>query len=330
MIDELIAKITTASRLSEEEIKNLIEEKQIELSGLISEEGAAYLVAKELGLELRRETERLNIENVMPGMQNVNVTGKITRISPVREFKTEKAEGRVANITIGDKTGSVRMSLWNEEIEKLAGLAVGDVVNIRGYVKSDNLMQPEIRLGRKGEIVKLEGEEISQEFVSVAAQNYQRVSERSFIGDLREGLYRSVRAPILQVFEGNVFYEVCPECKKRLKETDQGWNCAEHGSVEAEYNIVISGIIDDGTGNVRAVFFNDVAEKLIGTTKVEAKKLFDRKKKLEAVLSLIPLGKDFVFDGRVRHNDIFDRLEFIVNSVSPVDLKKEIEGMMGK
>lgn len=324
MMDELIAKITKTSNLSEDEIKNMIEEKQLELSGLISEEGAAYLVAKELGIELGRTEERLNIENVIPGMQNVNITGKIARISPVREFKTEKAEGRVANITISDRTGSVRMSLWNDEIEKLTGLAAGDIVNIRGYVKSGYMEQPEIRLGRKGDIIKIE----SEEFDDVLVSTYQRTAERSAISELRENMYRSVRAPILQVFESNIFYEVCPECKKRLKEGDEGWLCAEHGAVEPEYNIVVSGIIDDGTASLRAVFFTDAAEKLLGITKIEAKKLFDRKKKLEAVLSLVPLGKDFVFEGRVRHNDVFDRLEFIVNNVKDVDIKKEIEMMM--
>lgn len=329
MLDELIAKITTASNLSEPEVRNLIEEKQIELSGLISEEGAAYLVAKELGLELRREQERLNIENVMAGMQNVDITGKIVRISPIREFKTEKAEGRVANVTVADKTGSVRMSLWNDEIEKLVGLSVGDVVNVRGYVKSDNLNQPEIRLGRRGDITKVESEEAGDEFAAVET-TYKRTAGRSSISELREGLYRSIRAPILQVFEGNVFYEVCPECRKRLKDTDQGWMCAEHGLMDAGYNIVISGIIDDGTASMRAVFFNEAAEKLIGMGKAEAKKLFDRKKKLEAVLSLVPRGKEFIFEGRVRHNDIFDRLEFMVNDVKEVDIKQEIKALLDK
>lgn len=326
MIEELIAKITTASNMTEEEIRNMIEEKQLELSGLISEEGAAYLVAKELGLELRREPERLNIENVIPGMQNVNVTGKVVRLSPVREFKTEKAEGRVCNVTIADRTGSVRLPLWNDEIERLTGIVVGDIVNIRGYVKSGYMDQPEIRLGRGGDILKVESDEFAD--VALPSQTYQRSSERSSISDLREGLYRSVRAPMLQVFEGNVFYEICRECKKRIREEQDGFACAEHGIVEPDYGLIISGIIDDGTASMRAVFFNEAAEKLLGMGKAEAKKLFDRKKKLEAVLSLVPLGKEFVLDGKVRHNDIFDRLEFMVNDVKPVDVKKEIEMLL--
>ncbi len=320
MIDEIVSKLSNSSGMQKEEIFRMIEDKQVELSGLISDEGAAYLVAKELGVDLRREQEKLNIENITPGMQNADLTGKITRIFPVNEFKTDKAEGRVANIIIADKTGSIRLSLWNDEIDKLENISVGDVVRVHGFVR-DNRGQAEIRLGRRGSIAKTED-------AGFEAVIYERHSERSSISELREGFYRSVRAPLIQVFESNVFYEICPECKKRLKETETCFVCGEHGEVEPSYGMIISGIIDDGTGNMRAVFFGETAEKLTGMPLSEAKKLFDRKKKTEAVLSLIPLGKEFIFEGTVRRNTFFDRLEFIINSVKSVDVKQEIEMMM--
>ncbi len=323
MIDELRRKIAADSGLEEEEITRLIEDKMLELSGLVSEEGAAYIVAKELGLELRREQARLNIENIMPGMQNVDVVGKVVRISPVREFKTEKAEGKVANITIADKTGSVQLSLWNDEVERLQEIEMGDIVNVRGFVR-EGFSGNEIRLGRKGLIIK------STETSGFDSVVDNRTAERSLINELREGFYRSVRAPILQIFETNVFYEICPECKKRVKVVDDRYECPEHGNVEADYGLVISGIIDDGTASIRAVFFGDAAEKLLGISRAEAKKLFDRKRKLDAVLSLIPLGKEFVFEGKVRRNEFFDRLEFVVNNVKSVDIKNEIEMILEK
>ncbi len=320
MIDEIVSKISSASKLSKDDIMKMVEDKQLELSGLISEEGAAYLVAKDLDITVARDIEKLNIENIMPGMQNVEFIGKITRMFPVREFKTDRNEGRVMNIIIADKTGSVRMSLWNEEIEKLEGVSVGDVVRTGGFVK-ENMGQPEIRLGRMGYIAKID----SPGFESVV---YERKMERADIRDLSEGVYRSVRAPILQVFETNVFFEICPECKKRAKETETGYSCPEHGEVEPTYGMIISGIIDDGTGNIRAVLFSDSVEKIIGMDVAEAKKLFDRKKKLEAILSLVPLGKELIFEGSVRRNTFFDRLEFVVNDVKNVDVKKEIEMLM--
>src|SRR3989338_10605546 len=103
MLHELIKKISSESGLDEREIMNKIEDKRVELSDLISEEGAAYIVAKELGVVMVRQ-ERLDIAHIIPGMQNVDIIGKIMKMSPVREFSTEKGSGRGANMTIADRS----------------------------------------------------------------------------------------------------------------------------------------------------------------------------------------------------------------------------------
>jgi len=318
-MDDLVKKISFASGMDEQEVIERIEDKKLEMSGLVSDEGAAYIVAKEMGIDLIQQ-QKLNIESIMPGMQNVDITGKIMKISPVREFKTEKAEGRVANLLIADETGSARISLWNDEIGKIEELKEGEVIRIKGYVKENNMGSAEIRLGRYGLIAKSD---------DVIQKTKMRDAERGKISELREGQSRELRAAIVQVFEGNVFYEICPECKTRLKE-DQDYKCSEHGEVQPDYGLILSCIIDDGTGNIRAVFFNEQAEKLMGMTKANAKKLFDRKKKIEAVLETVQTGKDLIITGKVRRNNFFDRLEFVVSDVREAESRKEIETIMNK
>ena len=283
MLNEIVKRISSESGLAENEVLAKIEEKRDELSGLISEEGAAYIVAKELGIAVIRQ-ERLNIANIISGMQNVDVVGKITRINPVREFKTEKASGRVANVTIADETGSIRISFWNDEIASLEGMEIGEIVRIRGYVKEDNLGNPEIRLGRYGAIAKSD-EEIR------TIKHTERKADRANIGDLSDGGFKEIRAPLLQIFESNVFYEVCPTCAARIKpNAEDNLVCEEHGVIEhPDYNMILTGIADDGTGSIRVVFFRDAAEKMLGLSAKEAKKLFDRKKKLEAAGATVEL-----------------------------------------
>ncbi len=318
MLNEIIKRIASESGKTEKEINVLIEEKRTELSDLISEEGAAYIVAKELGVAMIKQ-DRLNIANIVAGMQNVDVVGKITNISPVREFKTEKASGRFANVTIADETGSVRISFWNDEINHLAGMEVNDAVRIKGYVKEDNLGNPEIRLGRYGNIAK------SDEQIGTVKEA-ERKTARTSIAGLTEGGYKEIRTPLLQIFEGNTFYEVCPECRSRVKLNDKDeFACEEHGEVKPAYGMIISGISDDGTGSIRTVFFNENAEKILGMSTEDAKKVFDRKKKITAVLEQVPLGKELILTGRARRNQLFERLEFIVNDVKDVDVKQEIE-----
>lgn len=314
MIDDIIQKISSETGMSESEIRDKIEEKKTELSGLISDEGAAYILAREFGVQIRK-IQKLSIGNVIAGMQNVDVVGRIVRIS-TKDFDKDGKKGRVMSIVLGDETGTIRLSLWNEEIEKFPGFTEGDTVEVRGFVK-DGPFGPELRTGKYGSMAK------SDETVSHVAKKEMEY-ERSVISELRESQHRQIRAAMVQVFAGNIFYEICPMCKGRAKE----WKCPEHGDIQPEYGLVISGIADDGTGNIRVVSFNDAAEKIIGMSKFEAKRTFDIKKKMEAVIENVPLGKELLLEGRVSRNALFDRLEFVVNDVKSVDVKKEIEMLM--
>ncbi|MBI2578520.1 MAG: DUF2240 family protein [Candidatus Aenigmarchaeota archaeon] len=314
-MDEIIRKIASTSGLTEEDVHSRIEDKQAELSGLISYEGATYMVARELGVELRK-TERLLIENIIPGMQNVDIVGKIMRIDR-KDYESEKGKGKLAAVTLADESGSIRLVLWNEEIEKLSA-EEGDTVRVRGFVR-EGLYGNEIRLGRYGNIVKSEEE--------IKVETAQKKYDRSAIAQLRENQYKELRASLLQVFEGNAFYEICPKCSARVKE-ENNFRCEEHGEVEPDHALVVSGIVDDGTGNLRAVFFGENAEKILNYRTDEARKAFMRKMDRAAVFERVQLGKEFLFEGAVRRNKVFDRLEFVVNNVKNVDVKKEIESLL--
>lgn len=314
MLEELVKRIADSSNFDENDIRERIYEKQRELSGLISDEGAAYIVAKELGINLLRKQERLNLANITTGMQNVDAIGKVIRVFPVREFQMEKSKGRVKNIIIADSTGSVRLSLWNDEIDEHA-VQEGDVIHVRGFVRQDNVGEPEIRLGRYGSFQK------SDDVIDV---KIERRVERAHIADLKEGQYRDVRAAILQIFESTPFYSVCSECGSSIKE-----KCEMHPATAADYELVVSGIVDDGTESMRAVMFKENAEKVLGVGKADAKHTFDTKKSLQAVFATVDIGKEYIFEGRVRKNEMFQRLEFIVNNVKNVDVKEEIRLLAG-
>jgi len=315
MIDELIKKISSLSNLSEQEIKLKISEKQAELSDLISDEGAAYIVAKELGVQLIRETERLRIANIIPGMQNVDIVGRIVRISGIREFSTERAKGSVMSIFIADETGTARLSLWNDEIKKAADFSVGDVVRMHGSVKESSF-GTEIRLGPFGSINKTDAEIPPLEQLTMEERKY----ERSRIVDLKENDVKEVRAALMYVFETSPFFVVCPDCGTTIKDNQ----CKDHGKVDPDYRLVISGIMDDGTANMRVVFFGKNAERILNISKAEAKNIFDAKA-MPGLIEKVRLGEDMIFEGRVRKNKYFERLEFIVNTIEPQNIRQEIE-----
>ncbi len=308
MLSEIIKKISASAGLDEDEVQQRIEEKRLELSGLVSQEGAAYIVAKELGITLLRRPERLKLKSVVPGMQNIDIVAKVQRMFPAREFSTPNAKGRVMNVILADETSTARLSLWNEEVDRY-DMAVGDVLHITGYVREDNLGGPEIRIGRYGSLQK------TDERIDIFSQK----TERSSIAELREGQYKQIRVAIVNVFESDFFFSVCPVCSASLK----GMECSDHGVVEPKQRLVLAGIIDDGTENMRFVAFGEVAEKIAGS---KSEQLLPMSK--EDIMEKIELGKELVFEGRVRKNAMFSRLEFTVNSVEEVDTRREIEMLL--
>jgi hypothetical protein len=256
------------------------------------------------------ELKRLNIASLIPGMQNVDIVGVASRVQK-RSYSTEKGSGELTAVTLADQTGTIRLVLWGEEAEKLGDVAEGDVVRIQGYVRQ-GLYGPELRLGRFGKVEK-------------AAD---RLGRRVRIADLQEGQKAEVRAALLQIFESNPFYEICPKCGATVKEDKDEYSCISHGKVEPDYALRVSGVIDDGSASLRVVFFKEQAERILGVSVKQAKDMVLRK----GVPGLFAQAKfrEWVFEGRSRHNKFFDRPEFIVDAVKEPDIRKEIEFLLSR
>jgi replication factor A1 len=253
------------------------------------------------------ELQRLNIDSLIPGMQNVELFCKVVRISK-KDFSTERASGKLANVILEDGTGQIRLVLWDKEIDLLSQIKEGDFVNVSGYVRQ-GIFGPELRLGRSGKIIKTNR------------------NERSRISELKEGQRAEIRAALVMLFESNPFYEICPSCKASVKEqVDGSYVCVAHGNVEPAYGLHVSGVADDGSGAIRVVAFREQAETILGVDSQRARDIVLRKG-MPALFANSRFG-EWIFTGHVRRNSLFDRLEFIISKISPVDPKKEIEALM--
>ena len=314
--ETIVNKIKEKTNLKEEEINRKVIEKQQELSNLVSKEGAAYIIAKELGLDIFPKTKRrLEIKNVLPKLRNLNLTARVVKVFEPKQFKKKDKMGKVATVILGDTSGTIRMSLWDAQTEIVEKLKPDMPVEIFGaYTKENGLGGTEIRLGNKGGIKILESSDIPP------LENMKEKDVlRKTINDMKEGNIGEIKAAVVQLFETNVFYDICPKCESRVTKEGDKFKCNEHGEVEPKKTIVLSGVIDDGTGNTRAVFFRDVALKLIGMNIDEA-----LKRKDSFFESIDILGKEFIMFGKVRRNNVFNRLEFVVNDIREVDVEKEI------
>jgi replication factor A1 len=151
-IDAVLQRIIATTGMNNDDLERKIAEKQRELSGLVSREGAAYIIAKELGLELFEKTRRrLEIKNVIPGLKNVTLTARIVRMFEPRQFEKDGQKSAVANVILGDGSGSLRLSLWDQQCQLLKQLQPGLAVEVFGaYTKDDSRGGTEIRLSKRG------------------------------------------------------------------------------------------------------------------------------------------------------------------------------------
>ncbi len=75
----------------------------------------------------------IKVGDLRPGLRRVNLVAKIVNVGEPRTvtFRRDLSEHRVADALVGDETGSVLLTLWDNNIDKFN---VGDVIEVRnGY-----------------------------------------------------------------------------------------------------------------------------------------------------------------------------------------------------
>ncbi len=322
--EELLSKISKESGNETKEIERLVLEKQEELSGLVSKEGAAYIVGRELGVNLIKEGRReFKIKNIISDLRFIDLAAKVLRIFDVRSFEKNGKKGSVKNILLGDETGNVMLVLWGEDIEKAAGLQEGDVVRVsQAYSKKSNSIyrDVEISLNKRGLIEKVYQKiEAIPEADKNGYADFAEQKNRVEIKDLQENMYAEFRGCLVHIFRRNPVYLVCPMCGSSL---DKSSSCKSHGLIaQPQKNLIFSGVVDDGTANVRVIFFRDLAEKLYGM-KAEYMDLSDINKFYG---SLGVLGKEFIIGGRVKKNNFSGEIELLGNKIEAADPKQECQ-----
>ena len=303
--EKIIEKIARISNSSKEEIEKKIEAKKSKLSGLISKEGAALIVASELGISF--ENEKLKIDELIPGMRRVNVLGKILDISPVRTFKTKSGdESKVVNFWMADDSSNIRVVLWDtNHVAMVEEGKIKDGVVVE--INNASMRDTELHLGNFSEI------KISEETIQNAIS--EKVFREKKISDFVKGEGVRVRAFIVQIFEPR-FFNVCPECKKKIEKEGDVFICSTHKKVLPEKRAIVNLVIDDGTGSIRAVLFNE-GYTTLGFTELEnPEKMTVQKQDL--------LGREMLFSGNVRLNAFFNNLELIVENAKNIDLDETI------
>jgi len=300
---QLIERIAKAAGVSVEDINRKVEAKRAKLSGLISREGAAQIIAAEMNINFEKQIMKVN--ELVSGMKKVNLAGKIIKMFPVKSYKKDTREGKIGSFMIGDETGAVRVVLWDTNHIKLIednAIKEGDVVEIaNGSVRNS-----EVHLTGFSDI------KLSQKVIENVKTTIEGHEKK--IADFKMGDSVKTRAFIVQAFEPK-FFHVCPECNGKVIESAEGAICEKHGRIIPVKRALVSLVVDDGTGNIRAILFTENIEKI---AKLEELDNFSNlKEKL--------MGDEMIFSGMIRQNKLFNNPELFVSDIEKPEIEKIIE-----
>lgn len=330
-LDTIKDKIKEETDLSEEEIDERISKKLEELSGLISEEGAAHIVASEMDINLLEKEGALKVDNLVSGMKNISLPVKVAKKYDLREFENDNGKGRLGKALIGDSSGLTMIVTWNDATEKFEAFEEGDVLMIEDGSVRENNGRVEVHISGP------DGLTVKPKDVDVELPNDDSDfgdPERKEIINLEEDDQNvEIFATVVQVFDPK-YFRLCPECRKKVGEEDGEYVCkqptCDEDVVDPDLGSVMNLFADDGTDSMRVVLWKerildmfDLDEEEFESFETDLSEFEHHKTEL--------LGEMIRFVGNVKYNELFDRLELVANIIDrDVDPEEELQKLEEK
>jgi replication factor A1 len=237
-VEEIVRHILLHSHgLTREEVVMTIEKKKAASGGFLTEEAAARLVAAERGVEIKlKETRpRIYIHQLVSGLNDVTVSGRVLLVNIPQIFPRPDGNGQLARLLIADKTGTVKVVLWNDKAESSRKIRLGQIVKVlHGYVRRGRDGEMELHVGQRGDVqIDLSGVEES-DFPSIK--------------DFCDKIANITKAHGKVNVEG-VIKAIYPVSTFQRRDGTQGK--------------VIRMVLEDETGRIPVVFWNEKTEEVV-------------------------------------------------------------------
>ena len=133
------------------------------------------------------------ISQLIEGNGNISIQGRLLAISNIKTFKTKAGkEGKVANLTVEDDTGKVRVVMWTDNMKYMNRIKEGDIIKV------NNL---EVQKGYTGDLeVVMRSNSSIQVLPEEAAPNAPKYEEKiTKLGDIKEDGEYNIIARIIKI-----------------------------------------------------------------------------------------------------------------------------------
>ena len=244
IIDDILSKNSELTR--DEILTELMTEKQ-KTGNLLDEKTLLRLIGAKYGIKTNNITTfcgDLLISDLVSGLYNVSVKGRIIAVYPIKFFNGE-TPGKLASLIISDKTSVIRVILWNEKTEYINSIKLipGKIVLIsQGYTRDDPQGKTELHVGRNSEIKILK--------TNINPENYPDIQK--FSKKINE-----ITSSISEVHLIGTVKQVFPMRKFIRNDASEGF--------------ILSFTLFDETGEISVIVWNELAEEMENLVKKDLK-----------------------------------------------------------
>jgi hypothetical protein len=164
--EDLVSEVATMGKLEREAVLKLIAEKKSKVGGgYLTDQGALFLVASDLGVTVEYDQNRpVSLSQLATDSKSLSVQGRLLAVGVPKVFsrKADSSRGLLAKLVLYDASGPAVASLWDSAVARAldASLKPGVLICISdAYTRQGLDGRAELNVGEKGQFEKLSDED---------------------------------------------------------------------------------------------------------------------------------------------------------------------------
>ena len=219
-----------------------------------------------------------HIDEVEEDDNNIKVIARILDIQEAREFpRQDGTKGLVGNMDVGDETGSMRVTLWDDKTN--VPYSIGDAIKIQNprVRYNSNYDALELSVGSGTNILTPSAKEI--ESIPDIEELQSRLYQTKEIDNLfDDDVNIRITGQFKDIYGQKMVIPKCPQCNNTLEPEDiDAEECSFCGNYidEPNYLLMLPGKLEDETGEIQVTFFNNLVEQLLGMKHDEIVELYE-------------------------------------------------------
>jgi ssDNA-binding replication factor A large subunit len=155
LVDEIVRQ---RPDIPKEKLLQMVSEKKSTIgAGYLTDQGALFIIANELGVNLERiRQSELGLKELQIGLRNVSIKARVLGIYPIRTYtRHDGSHGRYMRLVLFEDGTIMRAVVWDKSLETILqrGLQVGHTIRLTNCnIRQGFDGRPEINVSGEGKV----------------------------------------------------------------------------------------------------------------------------------------------------------------------------------